>query len=748
MPRRAVREDVVVPAHPRAHAELHGRRRLAEAAPDVFLDAVDTGSQGADPVLKHLFRDSAERDSFTHSSPHPDLLWALETLAWHPNYLSRCVVLLTRLAEIDEGGKTMNRPLNSLRDILLDWHPQTTAPVQHRIAALGMVVKRSPDIGWELISKLLPENFGAAHPTPRPRWRDWSITTPPQVSGAERAKMLGAVVDQAIVLAAQHGERWALLIGSLGAFIRPHHDAIVNALRALPATALDEADMAAIWSALRNLVSHHRAYPDADWAMPKPFVDELADLMPRFEPQSSFSKHSWLFASWVELPEPQGDHETERRAVTAARAAAVATVLQSEGIAGVVAMVPHVEAPFELGNSLGASSIMDGDVMPVLAAHLASEDVGYSQFARGLTFGRAASRGETWIVERVGDTSNTLSAIQKADMLLTLACDASTFAMAERLGVAGEERYWQRVNVYLIPVEHLDFAARKLIAFSQPYAAVDLLGRETKSCSSALILDVLESTLQTAPGPGAVGQLFTHHLGRLFDRLGEDPNVEQARVAGLEWGFLTVFEARGRAPRFLQRELQRNPAFFVEVLSIVYRGESDAPRELSENDQARWRNAYHLLNAWRTLPGTESDGTIDVPTLLAWVQQARSLADGGGRADIADQVIGQVLSGAPADVDGTWPVRPVRDLIEEIASTELEQGITIGAFNSRGVVSQGIYDGGSQDLGLAERYRHDAENVAAEHPRTAAMLRRMADSYGRDARRGDQDADRRRDFDR
>jgi len=48
---------------------------------------------------------------------------------------------------------------------------------------------------------------------------------------------------------------------------------------------------------------------------------------------------------------------------------------------------------------------------------------------------------------------------------------------------------------------------------------------------------------------------------------------------------------------------------------------------------------------------------------------------------------------------------------------------------------------------LAAGYDAAADAAAALHPRTAAMLRRMAADYRRDALRGDQDADRRQDFD-
>jgi hypothetical protein len=106
-----------------------------------------------------------------------------------------------------------------------------------------------------------------------------------------------------------------------------------------------------------------------------------------------------------------------------------------------------------------------------------------------------------------------------------------------------------------------------------------------------------------------------------------------------------------------------------------------------------------------------------------------------------------MLSGASADQDGSWPCKAVREVIEESGSSDLELGISMGVYNGRGVWSKGIHEGGDQEEALAQRHEAAAQATAAHYPRTAQMLRRMAADYRRDALRGDQDADRRQDFD-
>lgn len=73
---------------------------LAEASPDTFLDAVDTDLRRDEPLLRSLFLDS-QHVTFGTSSLHFSLVWALETLAWSGDHMSRAAHALARLAELD-----------------------------------------------------------------------------------------------------------------------------------------------------------------------------------------------------------------------------------------------------------------------------------------------------------------------------------------------------------------------------------------------------------------------------------------------------------------------------------------------------------------------------------------------------------------------------------------------------------------------------------------------------------------------
>jgi hypothetical protein len=65
--------------------------------------------------------------------------------------------------------------------------------------------------------------------------------------------------------------------------------------------------------------------------------------------------------------------------------------------------------------------------------------------------------------------------------------------------------------------------------------------------------------------------------------------------------------------------------------------------------------------------------------------------------------------------DGVFPPIAVRDLVEEMGSDRLDEGLEIEIWSKRGVTSRGAYEGGDQESELSASYR-----MAAAKSRGAA----------------------------
>lgn len=202
----------------------------------------------------------------------------------------------------------------------------------------------------------------------------------------------------------------------------------------------------------------------------------------------------------------------------------------------------------------------------------------------------------------------------------------------------------------------------------------------------------------------------------------------------------------GRRPRILHEELARDPELFAAALQQVYAPNNVLPEHISEATTARATVVWRLLESWHQMPGRGENNTVDSTKLRNWVIRLRELATANGHSMAADIYIGRAFGFSPADADGAWPHRAVRDLIEELASKQIEDSWRNRILNNQGVTMRSLTAGGTQERELENQYKAYATQIEDMWPRTAAVLRDVAEMYRRRANDEDNQADLTQDF--
>jgi DNA-binding transcriptional ArsR family regulator len=702
---------------------------LAESAPDDFLGGVESGLAGDTPPIMALFVE--QPSPIFSSSEHTGLLWALETVAWSSDFLGRATMVLAQLARRDPGGRLANRPEESLRAIFLTWLPQTSAPIEERLRVIDRLRQRESDVGWTLMRQMLPESYSIGHPTAKPRWREWALDIN-QVTRREVYFVTKEVLQRMLEDVGSAGRRWENLIAALPSLPPDQYQLVVDRLASLDPAHLDPADQTTIWNGLRQLLSRHRSFPDADWSLPMDRLEILAPTFDRLRPRETLAQFGWLFADRVQLPEGvEQDFRRQDLAVAAARLAAIQTIYNDSGLSGVVALIERVERPFFVGVTLGGGALADANEDGLLQQYLAAEVPSMAEFARGFVAERYRVRGFSWARARVEAAASTWSATQRGTFLACLPHQSATWDLVERNDPETQRQYWRMIHPWGLDNTERERVARKLLEHDRPYTAINILSmgvRQTNDIPATIIVKALELAIGTDPKTDGVSPSFSFEVSKLLNHLKPGDGIDESQIARLEWLYLPLLRF-DRSPQQLHRELSREPEFFAEVISIVYHAEGEEPREVTDEQRAQARRGHILLESWRTLPGSSPAGEINSEELRNWVRRARELTQEKGRGKIADQTIGKMLSAGPAGTDGLWPGEPVRELIEDLASADLELGFEIGVYNSRGVVTKNLAEGGEQERQLTKRFEKTAEPLSSRWPRTAAMLRRLADTY-------------------
>lgn len=709
---------------------------LAEAAPDEFLAAVERGISGSEPAVLQVFAE--QEDAMFGRMPHTGVLWSLETIAWDSEHLSHAVALLAELMERVPEGNPNSHLRDSLRGIFLLWLPQTGASLQRRLAVIDALRERAPDVSWWLLDQLLPKDHDAGRYNATPRWREWAPKPYPEGPRSDYNDGVKEIIARVLADVGQSGARWPQVIWALPQLGVETYEKVSKELSEMELENLNPSDRNGIWCGLRDFISRHRSFPDADWSLPAEYLDRLEPILARFEPEDLLVKYSWLFDNSPSLPEGlESDWHAREAEIEKARDRAVAEVYQHGRLELLLDLATKVERPWDVGVSLGKVELDVQQENEFLSANLASTTAAHAELARGFVFGRFRAGGFPWATPKLVEEAKDWTPEQRAQFLISLPFGSELWQIVEAFGPETDRAYWRLINVYAVGEQNIEFGVRKFLAHDRPHAAVELLSVHVirkNEVPASLVAEALDRMVQRTERDDRPHRPLSHDLSRLLNMIATSDEVEDSRIAQLEWIFLPILGSFERRPKILYSELAKSPEFFVQLVSLVFRPEGEESKETTEDDRARARHAYNLLHSWRTIPGADDRGGVNSPALKEWVEKARALLADARLLGVGDEILGQVLSGSPFDENGSWPDAAVCDLIDQCRSAELENGLEIGVYNSRGVVTKSPFDGGTLERDIADRYQRYAAAKRDRWPRTAAMLRRIVERYQSEAK--------------
>jgi hypothetical protein len=725
---------------------------LAEASPDNFLNAVDSIVTGEQPVAVSLFQ---QEDSYWGGPEHTGLLWALELLAWSPLYLSRAALLLAHLTRLDPGGKWANRPHSSLQSIFLSLYPCTMASPEQRLKTIDLIRKQESDVAWNLMVGIIPQMHvnTTVHKTHMPDFREWGTDTREPVTWAEVHAVVRDLVARLVEDVGTDEKRWNSLIQLVDDLPDEQFKILMGKMReTFTGSKEDESSeqlRASLRKSLRAILSRHMSFPDAQWAMPKARIEQLHEIYIKLEPQDLVSRYAWQFSHPAQFMLPETEDWQERhQQIENIRKQTVNEIYNAGGLLDILRLAQQCEDPnlvgFTLGSLLSIGAQEDDFLAQTLGAtesHLVLLGLGYSR-------ARLVNDADWFKSKLNSPLVSQGTPLQQANFYLCLVSERHTWDLVKAAGVEVENLYWSRVGLWShgkISEGDLQYFIESLASHGRRTEALHYISAQSHSKEGQLppsfIMDMLEMAISESKVQQVDWSQLVHDIPHLLKIVEASKEIDDDRLGRLELLFLSWLEYSEYQPKALMRSLNENPTFFCELVELVFRGEKDEPRELSQEEQRLNLQAYNLLRLWRTLPGSDEQGNIDEEKLSAWVARAKSLVNDCGRGIIGEQQIGQLLSHSPKGADGLWPHEAVRRVIEEVASGQVERGFEVGSFNNRGVTTRSLTEGGLQEREIATRYRDHALKFRDDWPRTSQMLDRMANDYERYARGEDIDAD-------
>jgi hypothetical protein len=604
---------------------------LAEADPNEFLNAVEKilNDKNNKTFLTLFAQEGSGIGGWNYIT---GILWALETLAWHQDYLARVTVLLGQLAECDPGGNWANRPINSLTTIFLPWLPQTTAEIGKRRIAVEALIRECPTIGWKLLLTLLPNTHQVTSGSRKPVWREFIPKDlldklsglDSKVSRKDYFEQVNIYADLAFQNAKSDLKRLIELIKQLDDLPNPVYSQLIAHVSSKEIVDMPESERVVLWETLTDIVIKHRKFSDAHWALPTTEVEKITSVTDMLKPSLPNLVYRRLFGQHeAQLYDEKGNYEEQRKKIEDQRTKAIKEILMTFGIEGVIDFARSVTFPLEVGLALGRISNIDQDSYFVPNKLTVDEKV-LKDVTFGYVWSRFNNKGWEWVNRiEIGHWADE----QKAAFLVLLPFTRETWQRAKTQLGQNESMYWKQADAKPYQLkEELQEAVEKLLQNKRPRAAIQCLSWMLYEKMEISLEYAYQALLSNLVSEEPTYSLDQHDTTELIKWLQVNPGADVQILSKIEWIYLRLLDHHfGLAPVTLEHKLANDPSFFCEVIRTVFRSDKqeDIPEEISEGRKQIATHAYELLFNWQTPPGSKSDGSFNVSELNKWIDEVK-----------------------------------------------------------------------------------------------------------------------------
>ena len=717
---------------------------LAEAAPQAFLQAVESDLRGGERTVLDLMK-PVNPGIFGGGCSRTGILWALECLAWFPEHLPRVVEFLAQLCYSKIDDNWINKPRNSLQSLFRYWMPETAASIEQRIMALEGLVSRHPEIGWSVALDLarVPRGRQFASPNCRPRWRGDPSSAGRPITLEECDRMVRGSRDMCLSWP-MHDER---TLGDLACSIEGLDHAAGLEVCDLLDRWVDEPQSDHAKESLRDRLRRLLLTSDLRATAIGARLDRV---LSKLDPADIIVRHRWLFASGApvhDFRDKSLTFEEKFERVRIRQGDALRAIWRERGFAGLEHLITDDHA-----------ARVTGSLMPEILSGT-KETVSFVRWcldrmpAQGARWYESCLESYLWradadsLPELADEISRTHGDSGRLRVFVSMPY-RKAWNLLEAEPETFRTAYWERIEFGpgKYSSDDIHEMVDRLLAANRPLAALTCvsLGWDAVETSRLVrLLHALADIKEWFDGSG-IPEAFAS-----LDRRSDVPAEDKAK---LEFAFFRVLERSEYRMPNLMRQIMSSPAVFAEAVIRAFGREDDRddPPHLRIDDADRRRGvamaAHHLLQWFDRIPGSDTRGVVDAERLHEWLDDVRALCAGHGRAAVGDIRLGDLLSRAHPDDDDRWPCRAVCEALERISTAEIETGFIIGTNNARGVVRRQIGEMGDQERELAAKYRRWAQQIAYEFPRAGGILERIAAGYDDDASRRDTDANLQRRF--
>lgn len=702
---------------------------LCEAAPEPVLSRLEK-EMNNDTGLLSLF--TAEKSDILFGKHYyTHILWSLEQLLQCKEYVVRSVNVLLTISDNVDKCSIGNNPREELSKIFCTWYNVSALEKQEKIELASIAIEKHSYF-WDILYNVV-ENTETVSSNSKFLYRETKEIT--QYTHKDQFDFL---IEYTKLLISKNDYILSRLIKLLKICPRFTSELFENiqtkTLQILGQ--LCDSDREKIKTELRKIIYEHRHFANAEWAAPEERVSQIENLCLSI----SFDDAAYDFLYLIDSNEIPILHPV---------------------------IVDSTEDYYSK-NQQAIESVIEKEFMRMKSLNISLEHIlKLSNFDSYTSFGISIARYYCnfnyddatldIIIDASGNChiaidyvtscmSTNKNAIYDAVKHLRINHFADDYYIAflsilplneknkfyvTELPEKSSEKYWKRNVFYKFESkELLFFTIENLVKHSNWTVLFTLLNDHSSLlCVEELINILLNSINQII----MMNQPIGSHEGYLLKQIISNANT-RIREDFDNYPNLLILEIKlsnvigWNSMKSTQHFIKRNANIYAEIISHIYKRDDGEVNDKVDSDNAK--NFYHLEHMMKFCPG-EENGNINKNILNNWIETFKICLTNQGQSSLFYHLLGKLFSYSPTDIEGKFPHKYIREVIEEIGNDELIESFEIAILNSRGA----FYGSeGKEEYNYAQKYRDIGDDFQIRYPKTAKIFYNLSNRYLMDSK--------------
>lgn len=701
---------------------------LAEANPGAFLDNVEQAIKSKEEPFEKLFWQ--EKNAFGGQVYTLGLICSLEQLSWNRKLFTRVCCIFAQLANTSKRESIQNILVN----IFLPWVTNTSATLEEKIITVQCMKEENFDVTWNVLLQMLPGKVMTSFEIRKPIYAPVAYSE--RVTKRSYIETIDKYVSELIKMVEENLNKLPELICDIWKFPENYFSVIIEFLHIHRGDIQIQQLQKDIWQALQKALRNYHKYSNAYENVTKQQVKEIKNCIELYCPTNIIEQHSLLFIkNEFSLYDAQAEIDVERKKIESRRVSAVSEIFGKNGLRGIFQLTTIVEDNEAVGRSLSKIGNHEID-LEILPSKLFDSNFNIVNMAIAYAKNRYYDGTEEWIDSL---PTNKWDIAEKCSFLLALPFYHKIWPYVERWLGNQAEKYWVKSNAYSIGIDDYGYAIDNLIKYNRACTAIRFLYYIWKLhrtfdcdriCNALLRLTQHADSIEEKIDGYIVSKLIEH-----LQKMNNAPIIHIDKLEEIEWQYTQVIESYEVYPVTLYKEIAYNAVYFCQLVRAIFRSEKDKDNKgTSELKKNIARNAWHVLDRWNIVPGTQKNGIFSWDEFRMWYETVKNECRDSGHLYAANHYIGRVFIYAPQDASGLWICKELAQFLNGEDVEDIRHGFFEKIINSRGV-----YWGdpeGKEERELAAKYRNQATEIKQlGYRRFAAMLEKVSDFYETEAER-------------